>query len=55
MTNTATIDVCPAAELRPGDSRLLEVEGRRIGVFNGRDDVDRLVEALEAAKRVFGT
>jgi cysteine desulfurase/selenocysteine lyase len=23
-------------------------------VYNGRDDVDRLVEALEAAKRVFG-
>jgi cysteine desulfurase/selenocysteine lyase len=23
-------------------------------VYNGRDDVDRLVEALENAKRVFG-
>jgi 3-phenylpropionate/trans-cinnamate dioxygenase ferredoxin component len=33
--NTATtIDVCPAAELEPGDSRLVEVDGRQIGVFN---------------------
>ena len=29
-----TIDVCPAAELEPGDSRLVDVDGRCIGVFN---------------------
>jgi len=34
MTNTTTIEVCPADELQPGDSRLLDVDGRRIGVFN---------------------
>ena len=33
-TATSTIDVCPADELQPGDSRLLDVDGRRIGVFN---------------------
>ena len=35
MTDTTTtIDVCSAAELRPGDSRLVDVGGRKIGVFN---------------------
>jgi 3-phenylpropionate/trans-cinnamate dioxygenase ferredoxin component len=29
-----TIAVCSATELEPGDSRLVEVAGRRIGVFN---------------------
>jgi 3-phenylpropionate/trans-cinnamate dioxygenase ferredoxin subunit len=28
------IAVCPAAELGPGEMRLVEVEGRKIGVFN---------------------
>jgi 3-phenylpropionate/trans-cinnamate dioxygenase ferredoxin subunit len=28
------VTVCPAAELPDGDMRLLEVEGRKIGVFN---------------------
>jgi 3-phenylpropionate/trans-cinnamate dioxygenase ferredoxin subunit len=31
---TTTIDVCTANELQPGDSRLVDVEGRKIGVFN---------------------
>lgn len=36
MTDTATtIDVCPAAELTPGQMRLVELEdGRTVGVFN---------------------
>ena len=35
MTSTnTTIDVCPAAELEPGDSRIVEVDGRKFGVFN---------------------
>jgi 3-phenylpropionate/trans-cinnamate dioxygenase ferredoxin subunit len=35
MTDTATtIDVCPATELEPGDSRIVEVGGRKFGVFN---------------------
>jgi 3-phenylpropionate/trans-cinnamate dioxygenase ferredoxin component len=29
-----TVDVCPAAELGPGASRIVEVDGRRVGVFN---------------------
>jgi 3-phenylpropionate/trans-cinnamate dioxygenase ferredoxin subunit len=33
-TTNTTIDVCPATELEPGDSRLVDVDGRRIGVFN---------------------
>jgi 3-phenylpropionate/trans-cinnamate dioxygenase ferredoxin component len=28
------IAVCPAAELGPGEMRLVEIEGRKIGVFN---------------------
>ena len=36
MPNTAgtTIAVCPLAELPPGSMRLIEHEGRKIGVFN---------------------
>src|SRR5215813_3614860 len=36
MTETAgtTVPVCPAAELGPGQMRLVEHEGRKIGVFN---------------------
>ena len=36
MTDTAgtTIAVCPAAELTPGEMRLVEHDGRKIGVFN---------------------
>ena len=28
------VTVCPAAELPPGETQLVEVEGRKIGVFN---------------------
>jgi len=28
------ISVCPAAELAPGEMRLVEIDGRKIGVFN---------------------
>jgi 3-phenylpropionate/trans-cinnamate dioxygenase ferredoxin component len=31
---TTTIDVCPAAELPVGATRIVEAEGRKIGVFN---------------------
>ena len=31
---TTTIDVCPAAELPVGTSRIVESDGRKIGVFN---------------------
>jgi 3-phenylpropionate/trans-cinnamate dioxygenase ferredoxin component len=35
MAESATkIEVCPAAELADGQMRLVEVEGRKIGVFN---------------------
>lgn len=36
MTDTAgtTIAVCPVAELQPGDMRLVEHDGVKIGVFN---------------------
>jgi 3-phenylpropionate/trans-cinnamate dioxygenase ferredoxin component len=33
-TTTTTWDVCPAAELPAGTSRIVEVDGRKIGVFN---------------------
>jgi 3-phenylpropionate/trans-cinnamate dioxygenase ferredoxin subunit len=28
------VSVCPEAELRPGEMKLAEVDGRKIGVFN---------------------
>ena len=31
---TTTIDVCAVAELEPGDSRIVEIDGRKFGVFN---------------------
>jgi 3-phenylpropionate/trans-cinnamate dioxygenase ferredoxin subunit len=36
MTETATntIDVCPADELPAGAARIVEADGRKIGVFN---------------------
>jgi 3-phenylpropionate/trans-cinnamate dioxygenase ferredoxin subunit len=36
LTDTAgtSIAVCPAAELSPGEMRLVEHDGRKIGVFN---------------------
>ena len=33
------IDVCPLAELGAGETRLVEVEGRKIGVFNVGDEL----------------
>ena len=37
-TNTI-VEVCPAAELPVGESRIVEVEGRRVGVFNTGSDL----------------
>ena len=35
MTETSTtIDVCPAGELPAGAARIVEADGRKIGVFN---------------------
>jgi len=34
-----TIDVCPAAELPAGASRIVEADGRKIGVFNAGGDL----------------
>ncbi len=34
MTSTTTVDICPIAELEPGQKRLVEVDGDEIGVFN---------------------
>ena len=34
MPKTETIEVCPAAELKPGQMRLVEWEDLEIGVFN---------------------
>jgi 3-phenylpropionate/trans-cinnamate dioxygenase ferredoxin subunit len=33
-TTTSIVEVCPVAELPPGQSRIVEVGGRKIGVFN---------------------
>jgi 3-phenylpropionate/trans-cinnamate dioxygenase ferredoxin component len=33
-TTATTVDVCRADELRPGDSRIVELDGRKVGVFN---------------------
>ena len=33
-TTTTTISVCPAGELPAGEMKLVEHEGRKIGVFN---------------------
>jgi 3-phenylpropionate/trans-cinnamate dioxygenase ferredoxin subunit len=33
-TTTTTVDVCATTELGPGSSRIVEIEGRKIGVFN---------------------
>jgi 3-phenylpropionate/trans-cinnamate dioxygenase ferredoxin component len=32
-----TVNVCRAEELGPGESRIVEIEGRKIGVFNAGD------------------
>ena len=46
MTDTAgtKIPVCPAAELSPGEMRLVEHEGRKIGVFNCGDGTYYAIE-----------
>ena len=45
MTETqTTIDICPAAELPPGAARIVEVDGRKIGVFNCGDGELRAIE-----------
>ena len=31
---TTTVDICPADELGPGSARIVEVAGRKVGVFN---------------------
>jgi 3-phenylpropionate/trans-cinnamate dioxygenase ferredoxin component len=33
-TSANTIDVCPLAELGEGETRIIEVEGRKVGVFH---------------------
>jgi 3-phenylpropionate/trans-cinnamate dioxygenase ferredoxin component len=38
-TDTSTITVCPVAELGEGEMRLIEVDGRKIGVFNCAGDL----------------
>jgi 3-phenylpropionate/trans-cinnamate dioxygenase ferredoxin subunit len=37
MTLTETLTVCPTAELGVGDTRIVEVGGRKIGVFRCED------------------
>jgi 3-phenylpropionate/trans-cinnamate dioxygenase ferredoxin component len=34
LTTSEIIEVCPADELQPGQSRIVEVDGRKVGVFN---------------------
>jgi 3-phenylpropionate/trans-cinnamate dioxygenase ferredoxin subunit len=34
-----TIDICPTAELPAGASRIVEADGRKIGVFNAGGDL----------------
>ena len=37
MTITTTLNVCKLSELAPGEMRLVEVDGRKIGVFHCED------------------
>src|SRR5438445_13783955 len=34
QTKSTTFEVCRADELQPGDRRIVEVDGRKVGVFN---------------------
>lgn len=34
MSSTTKVQVCPVAELQPGDRRIVEAAGIKIGVFN---------------------
>jgi 3-phenylpropionate/trans-cinnamate dioxygenase ferredoxin subunit len=38
-TTTTTVDVCVADELGPGESRIVEVDGRKMGVFNASGEL----------------
>ena len=38
-TTQNTIDICRAEELPPGASRIVEADGRKIGVFNAGGDL----------------
>jgi 3-phenylpropionate/trans-cinnamate dioxygenase ferredoxin subunit len=38
-TTTTTFDVCPADELPPGAARIVEVDGRKVGVFNAEGEL----------------
>jgi len=38
-TTQNTIDICRAEELPPGASRIVEADGRKIGVFNSAGDL----------------
>jgi len=42
MNDSATtnvIEICPATELQPGSSRIVEIDGRKVGVFNAGGDL----------------
>jgi 3-phenylpropionate/trans-cinnamate dioxygenase ferredoxin subunit len=39
LTTTELIDICPEAELQPGQTRLVQVDGRKVGVFNAGGDL----------------
>jgi 3-phenylpropionate/trans-cinnamate dioxygenase ferredoxin subunit len=38
-TTTATIEVCAEGELGPGASRIVEADGRKVGVFNAAGEL----------------
>ena len=39
MTTSEIIEVCSADELQPGQSRIVEIDGRKIGVFNAAGEL----------------
>ena len=41
---TTTVEIGPAAEFPAGESRIVEVDGRKIGVFNVGDGEFRAIE-----------
>ena len=44
MTTDTTIVVCSLAELPPGETRIVEADGRKIGVFHCADGRLRAIE-----------
>ena len=44
MTTDTTIVVCSLAELPPGETRIIEADGRKIGVFHCADGELRAIE-----------